>query len=539
MNIKKNEKYLVKSCFNSCPLETLILLNTYWKTIHSIEDISDKSCQEVNAIKISNCMETLAESKGFKKLINFPTYALPVSLKKMYFTGMGFDSNEIKHLILSEESYQFKSINSEGKELYYTHSNYLPIMSQRLSILREDGTKMGLLTPTDYFKAMKNWRGLVTCIGDKAKEHNCSLVGQIKGEKSKHNAATAAMIGDALQKLLKTNDKSSMKNILTYLQDYFGSKESQRELARDFFEQPQYARFKINSYQNSKNIKNLQTYQICQTLKWLENQGFDKRQIRKALPLLFYHPAILEQKLIEIKEMEEFQPWSIQPEANYGKSTEDNRILEVLLYLVEKEFSFSDEGTYFAQESKAISLNHYFSESFCNEIVKHTGVKLVPQRPKTKNKEESDSLLPDTNEEMQELKLSVMNFEDFIYLYDPSDIRSSKKPSKDSDMLISSSMTPSSSSAFLKSNGQMETAYRQFSTLSKNKCMLSHKNAMNLSTETPKKKRPFLMQLLPYLVNPFNWIDMKMQYFGLRNTLDPKFDEDVFIRGCKQVNSLS
>ena len=92
MNIKKNEKYLVKSCFNSCPLETLILLNTYWKTIHSNEDVSDKRCQEANAIKNSNCMEILAESKGFKQLINFPTYALPLSLKKMYFTGMGFDS---------------------------------------------------------------------------------------------------------------------------------------------------------------------------------------------------------------------------------------------------------------------------------------------------------------------------------------------------------------------------------------------------------------------------------------------------------------
>ena len=68
--------------------------------------------------------------------------------------------------------------------------------------------------------------------------------------------------------------------------------------------------------------------------------------------------------------MEEFQPWYEQIEAlNHSKSN-NNRILQVLLYLIEKEFNFTDEGTYFAQGvNEAKSMNECFSESLCNEIL--------------------------------------------------------------------------------------------------------------------------------------------------------------------------
>ena len=530
----QSEKYLVKSCFKSCPAETLILLNTYWTIINSTDKACSKTKSDINnEVENSDFIAKLAESKGFKKLINFPTYGFPVSLKKMYFTNMGFNSDEIDHLLLSEESFEFKSSDSEGRPLHYTQSHYIPTMTKRLSILRENGTKMGLLTPSDYFKAMKNWRGLVTCIGNMAKEHDCTSVNQIKGEKSKHNAACAATIGVAVRDLLKTSDRGSVKNILTYLQDYFGTGECQKEVARDIFEKPQYARFAISGI-NAKNINNLKSHQICQTLHWLENQGFEKSQIRKALPLLFYHPAILEQKLLEIKEMEEFQPWAEQPEAHNGQNNEDNHLLEVLLYLVEKEFSFSDEGTYFAQENKAASLNHYFSESLCNEVKIHTGVKLLPEKATEINKE-IDSFLQEMNEDMQDLKLGNMNFQDFICLYNPSEKEPTNRAlSNGADVLMSNSMIRSGGSAILKNENFMKTANRHFCSFSHPK-KLNNKNAMNMSSETPKKKtfvkRPWVM----HITNPFHWIDMKAQYLGLQNTLDPKFKEDEFIRGCKQV----
>ena len=166
-----SEKHLVKSCLKSCPLETLVLLNSYWKIIHRNDEMGHKESDN-DEFESSIFFEKLSTSKGFKKLINFPSYGFPVSLKRMYFSSMGFDSCEIKHLLLSDESFEFKSSDSDGRVLHYTQSNYVPTMKKRLSILRENGTKMGLLTPSDYFKAMKNWRGLVTCIGNKEKENN-------------------------------------------------------------------------------------------------------------------------------------------------------------------------------------------------------------------------------------------------------------------------------------------------------------------------------------------------------------------------------
>ena len=539
-NLRQTHRYLVKSCFNSCPLETLVLLNSYWDIIYGIDGISSKdSNNENDDHKINNFMEKLS-STGFKKLINFPAYGFPVSLKKMYFSSMGFDINEINHLLLSDESFVFQSIGSEGEPLHYTQSNYVPVMTKRLSILRENGTKMGLLTPSDYFKAMKNWRGLVTCIGEKAKNHNTSHAEETKGEKSKHNAASASMIGDIVQSLLKTSDLKSVKNVLTYLQEYFGVKESQKNLARDIFELPKYSRYAIScGVTHNKNISNLKSYQLCQTLHWLENKGFHKSQIRRALPLLYYHPAILEQKILEIQEMEEFQPWSEQLEAQNCITTDENRILEVLLYLVEKEFNFSDEGTYFAEgNSKAISLNNFFTESFCKEILEYTGVKLLPEKlDKNIDKKESDYILQDTNENTPELKLGMINFQDFIYLHHPTKNEPNKRLSDESENLTSNSIAHSHS-AFLKSDKNcLISVNRQFCSMSKND-RYTPRSAMNMSTKPAKKTTFFKMPKVIHITNPLNWLDMKLKYYGLTTSVDPKFSEHDFIRGAKQVKQL-
>ena len=37
------------------------------------------------------------------------------------------------------------------------------------------------------------------------------------------------------------------------------------------------------------------------------------------------------------------------------------------------------------------------------------------------------------------------------------------------------------------------------------------------------------------LVNPFMWLEMKIKYLNIINTLDPNFSEDEFKRGAKQV----
>jgi len=77
-NSTMSEKYLVKSCLKSCPLETLILLNSYWKTIHRNDEIVSKRRDKNDDIESSKFFEKLSKSNGFKKLINFPSYGFPL-----------------------------------------------------------------------------------------------------------------------------------------------------------------------------------------------------------------------------------------------------------------------------------------------------------------------------------------------------------------------------------------------------------------------------------------------------------------------------
>merc|ERR1719510_2020134 len=100
-----------------------------------------------------------------------------------------------------------------------------------------------------------------------------------------------------------------MDNVLEYLNGYFNHQDNEKLLKKDIFDLPNYERF------SAANIKNVRLHQICQTLDWLNRRGFNKTQIRDALPLIFYHSALLEQKLLEIQRMEEFQPWYEQIEA--------------------------------------------------------------------------------------------------------------------------------------------------------------------------------------------------------------------------------
>ena len=58
---KLNEKNLVKSCFKSCPAETLILLNTYWNIINSTEKTFKTKSDDNHAVENSDFIAKLAE----------------------------------------------------------------------------------------------------------------------------------------------------------------------------------------------------------------------------------------------------------------------------------------------------------------------------------------------------------------------------------------------------------------------------------------------------------------------------------------------
>ena len=61
---------------------------------------------------------------------------------------------------------------------------------------------------------------------------------------------------------------------------------------------------------------------------------------------------------------------------------------------------------------------------------------------------------------------------------------------------------------------------------------------MNMSTKPAKKATFFKMPKVIHITNPLNWLDMKLKYYGLTTSVDPKFSEHDFIRGAKQVKQL-
>ena len=97
----------------------------------NFEQVLERTVNPKNELDHTNFIRKLSASQGFKKLIQFPSYAFPVSIKHKYFLDMGFTDEEINHLLLSEESFMFKSDDSQGKRLDYTNPNYINVMKER------------------------------------------------------------------------------------------------------------------------------------------------------------------------------------------------------------------------------------------------------------------------------------------------------------------------------------------------------------------------------------------------------------------------
>ena len=527
------EENLVNHCVKSCPLETLILLNSYWQMLKkdggeqntsnvNFERVLERTVNTKNELEQTNFIRKMSASTRFRKIIQFPSYAFPVSIKHKYFSDMGFTDEEINHLLLSEESFMFKSVDSQGKQLDYTNPNYINVMKERLLILRENATQIGLLTSSDYFHLMKNWGAFLSRVGDLAKKHSST----IKSNKSD---------SDIVQELQNSSCQNQSESVLSYLQDYFGNGESQKTLSYDLFQLPNYDRF---SSDRSQSIKK---YLIIQSLNWLKSRGFHKNDIRKSIPLLLYHPSLLEQKFEEIQEMEEFQSSQELEDTLCNPSDQSNNILQILLYLIEKEFNFTDEGTYFAEgvNEKSDSFHGYFTERLCKNILLYSGVNLKPQKIPNGGADQKEQSFGDFNyDHLASLGLEKIQFQDYVYLHDPN---LNKKLSYNEEMLQKNLQNYSLSNRSKNDVLKRKNAIRSFSSFSNNGHISSINQKRNMSTKTPNDNKKKGISLFKFprelvLVNPFHWIDMKLKYFGLSNTLDPNFNEAEFIKGAKQVN---
>lgn len=79
-------------------------------------------------------------------------------------------------------------------------------------------------------------------------------------------------------------------------------------------------------------------HRVISVVDFLEREAFSKSQIRHALPILLYPVSVIEKKLQEMRNMSEFAPWNLERETPL--------ILRCCLYLIERDFSFTSDGTW-------------------------------------------------------------------------------------------------------------------------------------------------------------------------------------------------
>lgn len=100
---------------------------------------------------------------------------------------------------------------------------------------------------------------------------------------------------------------------------------------------------------------------VMQAVRFLEESGFTKVQVRNALPLLLYPVNLIGQHLEEM---------ALEAGENWAEDSRGDSVLQLCLYFTEKEFDFTLDGMW-----SGIQVN--FSEALYKELEEVTGY----QRP--------------------------------------------------------------------------------------------------------------------------------------------------------------
>lgn len=296
---------MVTNVTNICPIEGLVTLNSYYDYLTGGNLGLDMTPDHF--------LEQFVDNKMLR-LIYSPSRRLPVGIKAKIYTDIGFQQDELECLLMSSK---VMSDNS-GEPKYTSGVRFVDTMKARLDILRKDGLKLCLNKPDEMMTAMTMWTDVMRSIK--------SIVDENLQD------STLVSIFQARKLVIKPRCESSVKcPAKMFLEKYLGSDSQETsELVKELFK--------------SKGFGNVEAKRIEETLKCLTDRKFTKEQIKKALPLLFYPKTIVEQKLEEVPHMPEMQPWQEQKECDM--SNPDNGLLNVVLFLVEKEFNFTPEGIY-------------------------------------------------------------------------------------------------------------------------------------------------------------------------------------------------
>ncbi len=123
--------------------------------------------------------------------------------------------------------------------------------------------------------------------------------------------------------------------------------------------------------------------QINQTIRLLEDKGFTKHQMRKALPLLYYNKNLVEEGLKIMKEADPDLDWHEELKKDYA--------LQLCLYYVEKCFDFRPDGFLVGFQPK-------LTDELLEEMKKSTNKMEEKVEELQENKEKVEEVMPISND---------------------------------------------------------------------------------------------------------------------------------------------
>jgi hypothetical protein len=217
---------------------------------------------------------------------------------------IGFVPAEAREILLSKTSFK-----DEGQGLRYTSSEYVSEMKRRLQVLRPNSNRLGATDASQLFFAVTRWNELLAKVKKLSEENR---QGSCLRLHSKSSIVSEVSVSGAQCHLPMTK----------YLFQLFdcATSDERDALTRDACV--------------SKASMRTPLERITQSFSLLKQRGFSLAQMRRAVPLLYFPSALIEQKLEEMKETREVA----------GVAEDSLHYLHICLFLIERELDYATDG---------------------------------------------------------------------------------------------------------------------------------------------------------------------------------------------------
>ena len=194
-------------------------------------------------------------------------WMLPSRLKLKYLEEFGFTSSQAGEIILAKNNVTNSKWAKLLREFNFNSKDFVSVLRRRLAILRDQGTKLGIIDHIQQYENMFLWDKLIRAV-DKMYQIQVPL-------------DPALEPGNGTRRYLNNAPKMLSK--------YFGYEtiEEKSRLMKD-----------INKLPNARDVP---LRVVIESIKLLEEERFSKSQIRRAVQLLYYSHKIIKDQLDRIE----------------------------------------------------------------------------------------------------------------------------------------------------------------------------------------------------------------------------------------------